>query len=248
MLTRYNQFHLNTHLGLWNQFTGEGLYSKLELPSARGSGQGWVFLYPINLGVFPQGSCGGVLGILPLLQTTQSLYNHSESLVHIPGSKLDLFPVGSLRISSLVFEEKVVLLASSHLRGEQQADRWIGAVSAVIWTLQRSIMMKRERTMKTKMLEPAEVDACWVKCSGDVLPATLWQTWRNYISQLGCEHLSLNLDEQLEAAVRSGLLYLDCCHHQESWISSRNGWTDGWKDRWIDGWTEDALRAQIGSL
>lgn len=82
-------------------------------------------------------------------------------------------------------------------------------------------MMKRERTMKTKMLEPAEVDACWVKCSGDVLPATLWQTWRNYISQLGCEHLSLNLDEQVEVAVgRSGLLYLDCCHHQESWISS----------------------------
>lgn len=53
MLTRYNQSHLNTHLGLWNQFTGEGLYSKLELPSARGNGQGWVFLYPINLGVFP---------------------------------------------------------------------------------------------------------------------------------------------------------------------------------------------------
>lgn len=61
----------------------------------------------------------GVLGILPLLQTTQSLYNHSESLVHIPGNKLDFFPVGSLRISSLVFEEKVVPLASSHLRGEQ---------------------------------------------------------------------------------------------------------------------------------
>lgn len=109
------------------------------------------------------------MGILPLLQTTQSLYNHSESLVHIPGYKLELLLVGdelcrgclfitfSFTLvasgSRLVFEEKVVLLASSRLRGEHKSDRWIGAVSAVVQTLQRSIMMKRELTMKTKMLE-----------------------------------------------------------------------------------------------
>lgn len=98
-------------------------------------------LYLVNLGVFRRDPVGVLREYCPVLQTTQSLYNHSERLVHIAGNKSELFLVGdelcpgclfitfSFTLvasgSRLVFEEKVVLLASSHLRGD---DRWIGAL------------------------------------------------------------------------------------------------------------------------
>ncbi|TWW73564.1 hypothetical protein D4764_15G0009580 [Takifugu flavidus] len=93
----------------------------------------------------------------PLIRAIQSLYQRSRSLVRIAGCKSDSFPVECLlrvgeEVLPQVEEFKYLgILFTNEGRMEREIDRRIGAASAVMQALNRSVMVKKELSRKAKL-------------------------------------------------------------------------------------------------
>ncbi|KAI3372213.1 hypothetical protein L3Q82_022653 [Scortum barcoo] len=164
----------------------------------------WEFAQPVHMCFVdlekafdrvPRGILWGVLheyGVRgPLLRAVRSLYDRSRSLVHIAGRFLrrsqgpEGVRFGNHRISSLLFADDVVLLASSSQdlqhgvacplrvggevlpqveefkylgvlftsegKMEREIDRRIGAASAVMRSVYRTVVVKKELSRKAKL-------------------------------------------------------------------------------------------------
>ncbi|TWW65163.1 hypothetical protein D4764_21G0000630 [Takifugu flavidus] len=90
----------------------------------------------------------GVSG--PLILAVRSLYDWCQSLVRIAGSGVPS-PVKEEILPQVEEFKYLGVLFTSEGRMQQEIDRQIGVASAVMWTLHRSVVVKREPSQKAKL-------------------------------------------------------------------------------------------------
>ncbi|KAK3514353.1 hypothetical protein QTP70_015882 [Hemibagrus guttatus] len=99
----------------------------------------------------------GVRG--PLLRAVRSLYNRSRSLVRIASSspnRRPWFSTGTLQVGGEVLPQVeefkyLGILFTSEGRMDREIDRRIGAAAAVMRSMYRSVVVKKELSWKAKL-------------------------------------------------------------------------------------------------